>query len=56
LVRRATLVRHYVAFHEYCPPLAFIEAVTSPVAVGTDYGWNLELDAMRLALKKRRKQ
>ena len=34
-----TLVHHYVTMHEYHPPAAFVDAVLSPVAVGTDYGW-----------------
>jgi hypothetical protein len=34
-----TLVYHYVTQHGYQPPAEFIEAVLSPVAVGTDHGW-----------------
>lgn len=34
-----TLVHHYVSVHQYTPPADFVEAVLSPVAVGTDYGW-----------------
>lgn len=35
-----TLVHHYVTQHNYSPPPDFIEAVLSPIAVGTDYCWN----------------
>jgi len=34
-----TLVHHYVTHHGYSPPAEFVEAVLSPVAVATDYGW-----------------
>ena len=41
-----TLVQHYVSGHEYCPPADFVDAVLSPVAVGTDYGWDPEVEAL----------
>lgn len=34
-----TLVYHYVSAHEYNPPADFVDAVLSPLAVGTNYGW-----------------
>jgi hypothetical protein len=41
-----TLVHHYVSVHEYSPPADFVDAVVSPLAVGTDYGWFPEVEAL----------
>src|SRR5262249_27970922 len=41
-----TLVHHYVSTHEYRPPPDFVDAVLSPIAVGTDYGWFPEAEAL----------
>jgi hypothetical protein len=51
-----TLVHHYVLAHAYSPPADFVDAVVSPVAVGTDYGWFPEVDALlrESGRKKRR--
>ena len=43
-----TLVHHYVLAHEYKPPADFVDAVLSPAAVGTKYGWSLETKALLL--------
>lgn len=34
-----TLVHHYVTWHNYLPPQEFIDAVLSPVQIGTDDYW-----------------
>lgn len=49
-----TLVHHYVVVHEYSPPADFVDAVLSPVAVGTDYGWYPDLESL-LGKNRRRK-
>jgi hypothetical protein len=41
-----TLLHHYVSAHEYRPPADFVDAVRSPLAVGSDYGWFPEVEAL----------
>lgn len=40
-----TLIHHYVSEHEYSPPTDFLDAVLSPIAIATNFGWFPEDEA-----------